>query len=164
MEEIIEELKNPYANVINRTVVVALPVRSIYREKMEQIVSNYKAYVEEAVKQQFPKAVFDEYDFFVTSVVGSPGYMTVGLSAKLKQEAKKRYEKAFAIYQKTLKEREEATKAEEHYVTVPLATIQKFILGNFPMIGNIDKENALRFFVGENYEFTPSPRASTKNR
>lgn len=164
MEEIIEELENPLDSLIDGAVTVALPKDVLLYAKADQYLYYYKDLIKSAVKQQFPKANFEDYNFLVKSIHNSRGFVSLSLLPVLRLEAVERYEKAFSDYQRKLYEREEALEEEENYAIVPLSAFRNFIINNFPMIGDIDEENAFRFFAGENYEFTPSSRASTKNQ
>ena len=163
MEEVLEGLENPHNSLINKTVVIVLPVKKVCHVNIDQIVLNYKDYVKKTVEQQFPKAVFDDYDYLVHSIYGCEDYISIGLFAELKPEAKERFEKAFLEYQRKLQEQEESLKENENSVTISLSVLRDFVISNFPMVREIDEENALRFVLGENYEFIPSSSASTRN-
>lgn len=163
MEKIIEDLENPHDKLINKTVVVVMPIKNMNYANIEQTLFNFKVFVKRAVEEQFPKADFNDYDFLVDGIHGGEDYISLGLFAELKPEAKEQFEKTFLAYQRKLQEQEEALKENESSVTISLSVLRDFVISNFPIIRDIDEENALKFVLGENYEFIPSSSASTKN-
>lgn len=164
MEEIIEELENPLDGLIDSAVVVTLPKDVLLYAKADQYLFYYKDLIKKAVRQRFPKANFEDYDFLVKSIHNNRSFVSLSILAVLKLDAVKRYEKAFSDYQRKLYEREEALKEKESVVTMPIDVLRDFVINNFPVIGDIDEENVLKFISGENYVFTPSSGAGTRNQ